>query len=82
MIYPKNKNFIFTIFDDTDVATVENIRPIYDFLYDVGILTTKSVWPLHCRHHGSDFVGSHTLEDAPYADYIKQLNMQEGRGSN
>jgi hypothetical protein len=73
IIYPENKDFIFTIFDDTDVATVENIRPVYDYLFSLGMLTTKTVWPLKCLHKNSDFAGSHTLQNKVYAKYIKKL---------
>ncbi len=31
--WPLNKDFAFTIIDDTDNSTVQNIKPIYDFLY-------------------------------------------------
>ena len=44
IIYPQNKNFAFTIFDDTDYANIDNVKPIYDYLYDLGLLTTKSIW--------------------------------------
>ena len=30
----KEKKFTFTIIDDTDDSTLENTKPIYDFLYD------------------------------------------------
>ena len=70
--YPKGKDFIFTICDDTDVATLEYIRPVYDFLSDLGMLTTKTVWPL--SYDGpSDYRGSHTLQDPGYAKYIVEL---------
>ena len=75
--YPGNKDFIFTIFDDTDVSTLGNIKPVYDYLSELGILTTKSVWPLRSEVMESDFAGSQTLEDEEYADYIKELS---GRG--
>ena len=75
--YPDNKRFIFTIFDDTDVSTLGNIRPVYDSLSELGILTTKSVWPLRSEVMESDFAGSQTLEDEEYAEYIKELS---GRG--
>lgn len=29
--------FYFSIIDDTDDATYENIKPVYDFLYDKDI---------------------------------------------
>jgi len=71
--YPDGKKFIFTIFDDTDVATYNYIKPIYEFFYEHGILTTKSVWPLSysgiCDYNGSD-----TLEDKEYNKYMKRLS--------
>lgn len=44
--WPDGKRFAFTIFDDTDHQTLENVPPVYDFLSDLGLRTTKSVWPL------------------------------------
>ena len=44
MRWPEDKAFAFTIIDDTDYATIENIKPVYDFLYDAGLKTTKTVW--------------------------------------
>lgn len=75
MKYPDGKDFIFTIFDDTDVATLDYIQPIYDFLNSIQLKTTKSVWPLSCEvdNKDNDYTGSHTLEDARYADYIRTL---------
>ena len=29
--------FYFSIIDDTDDATLENIKPVYDFLYSKGL---------------------------------------------
>lgn len=73
--YPNGKDFIFTIFDDTDVATLDYIRPIYDYLYELNFLTTKTVWPLD--HNGqSDYKGSHTLQNKGYSEYIKLLSQR------
>lgn len=70
--YPEGKDFIFTIFDDTDVATLDYIRPIYDCLSELNIFTTKTVWPL--SYQGiSDYKGSQTLQDWDYAKYIVDL---------
>ncbi len=44
--WPEGKTFAFTIFDDTDRSTVENTKPVYDFLKANGLRTTKSVWPI------------------------------------
>ena len=38
VVLPKQKNFVFTIIDDTDDAFLENIKPIYDFLTEKVIL--------------------------------------------
>ncbi len=72
MKYPDGKDFIFTIFDDTDVATLKYIKPIYDLLDSVNIKTTKSVWPL-AHHEDNDYTGSHTLEDSSYVSYVQEL---------
>ena len=74
--YPNDCDFIFSIFDDTDVSTLDNIRPVYDFLYKHGILTTKAVWPLDYDQDNSHFAGSHTLENHAYAKYIKELSKR------
>src|SRR5579859_3669147 len=70
--FPGGKQFAFSIFDDTDVATLEYIRPIYELLERLGFRTTKSVWPLH--YDGpSDYQGSDTLADPDYAKYVCHL---------
>ena len=42
--WPDGKAFAFTIFDDTDFATVEKVGPVYSLLADCGLRTTKSCW--------------------------------------
>jgi glycosyltransferase involved in cell wall biosynthesis len=69
--FPDNKKFAFTIFDDTDLSTVENIQPVYQLLAELGMRTTKSVWPLASVPEGK-YSGS-SLQDAPYRDFILQL---------
>ena len=44
--WPDGKRFAFTVFDDTDLQTLANARPVYDLLAALGFRTTKSVWPL------------------------------------
>ncbi|RJP41181.1 MAG: hypothetical protein C4548_09490 [Desulfobacteraceae bacterium] len=74
--WPENKQFAFTIFDDTDVSTLGNITPVYELLAGLGFRTTKSVWPLSANDPASDYFGSHTLEDGKYCDYIKSLQQR------
>ena len=74
MIFPGNKRFAFTVFDDTDLSTVENVSPIYRLLAELGMHTTKSVWPL-ASVPGARFGGS-SLQDSKYRDFILQLKEQ------
>jgi hypothetical protein len=74
--WPQGKTFAFTIFDDTDRATLENVKPVYDFLADIGISATKSVWPVT----GADepmVVGGSTCDDAAYLHWLQEL---QGKG--
>jgi len=75
MIFPGGKRCAFSVFDDTDVATLESIRPIYDYLTELGIFTTKSVWSIDWKGP-SDYMGSHTLENREYAEYLRELKRR------
>ena len=75
--FPDGKRFAFTIFDDTDVASVENLRPIYGLLESLGMRTTKTAWPLPCPPEGSpDFDTSETLDDPAYRAYVVELQRR------
>lgn len=45
-VWPDGKAFAFTVFDDPDGDTESARRFVYPFLYDLGFLTTKGVWPI------------------------------------
>jgi len=70
--HPGGKRFAFTIIDDTDMATLETVRPIYDYLHSLGLRTTKTVWvtgPKTPQAKPSD--AGDTLEREEYAAYIR-----------
>ncbi len=71
--FPDGKKFAFTICDDTDESTLEEIRPVYDFLDSLGLHTTKTVWvlPTNAPEFGANF--GETLRDTAYARYILEL---------
>jgi hypothetical protein len=71
--FPEGKRFAFTVIDDTDVATVENVAPLYRLLERLGMRTTKTVWPLPCPEGSRDFGSSQTLADAEYLDFVVDL---------
>lgn len=77
ILFPGGKRFAFSILDDTDVATVENVRPLYRLLDELGMRTTKTVWPLACPEGSRDFASSQTLEDPEYLEFVRWLR---GRG--
>lgn len=74
--FPGGKSFAFTVIDDTDVATVENVKPIYDLLYQLGMRTTKTVWPVGCPEGSADFSTSQTLDDPEYRAFTVDLQKK------
>lgn len=72
--WPEGKDFAFSVFDDTDLETVENVHGVYSFLKDHGFLTTKSVWPL--RGQEKPRIGGDTCENAQYLDWVKSLEAE------
>jgi hypothetical protein len=82
--FPAGKDFALTFVDDTDLSTRANTEPVYDFLWQHGLLGTKTVW-VHRRKRTSayrrdlervvdaqDSSGS-TLEDPEYLDFVRKL---------
>ena len=67
--WPDNKKFAFTIVDDTDNATVFNIKPVYDFLYSHGFKITKTLWVYPPR----DKFAGQCLQDEEYRQFIYEL---------
>jgi hypothetical protein len=72
--WPGGKQFAFTFCDDTDFATLENTRPVYDFLNELGLRTTKLVWLFDGHASGGDIGTSCT--DAAYLDWVHTLQRQ------
>jgi hypothetical protein len=71
--FPGGKRFAFTILDDTDDATVENVRPVYDLLHALGMRTTKTAWPLDCPEGSDLYFAGATLQDAEYLAFVRAL---------
>jgi hypothetical protein len=73
---PDGKRFAFTIIDDTDVATVANVAPMYRLLERLGMRTTKTVWPVGCPEGSADFSSSETMEDPAYKAFVVDLQRR------
>jgi hypothetical protein len=62
--------------DDTDDATVENVRPIYRLLESLGMLTTKTVWAVRCEEGSRNFASAETLDIPVYRDFVIDLQRR------
>lgn len=71
IVWPETYDFAFTIVDDTDGATVQNIKPVYDYLYSKGILTTKTCWAFPVR---DNVYKGECLQDENYREFLKDLH--------
>jgi hypothetical protein len=69
--WPSGKRFAFTVFDDTDLSTVDNVDRVYAFLEELGFRTTKSAWPLGGTTQGR-FAGA-TCADTRYCRWLLEL---------
>jgi hypothetical protein len=72
--WPEGRSFAFTIFDDTDLATVENVGPVYRLLEELGFRTTKSVWAI--RGQGTSPLAGATCDDADYRAWTLDLQAR------
>jgi hypothetical protein len=70
--WPAGRSFAFTVFDDTDRATLDNVPHVYGFLGDLGLRTTKSVWPVEGVREPS-VVGGTTCGDKAYLELVLRL---------
>jgi len=73
MQFPNGKQFAFTILDDTDDSTVANVRPVYECLYELGMRTTKTVWPMGCPEGSRLFYAGETLEHVGHLAFSHEL---------
>lgn len=72
--WPDGKDFAFTIFDDCDYQTAENVRAIYDFFTEIGLRTTKTVWTVRGSEKPDEKVtGGSTCDDEAYLKWVLDL---------
>jgi len=73
MRFPDGRRFAFTILDDTDDSTLENVKPVYDRLRALGLRTTKTVWPLDCPEGSRNYYAADTLARPAYLEFVREL---------
>ncbi len=71
--FPNGARFAFTILDDTDDATLENVRPVYERLREYGFRTTKTAWPFVSPEPSRLFFAADTLERPDYLAFVHEL---------
>lgn len=71
--FPNGKKFAFAIVDDTDGATVENIKPVYEYLEELGIRCTKTVWLLPTNDSTHWPNRGETMQDSAYREFVLGL---------
>jgi hypothetical protein len=69
MKWPLNKEFAFTVIDDTDYSTVQNIKPLYEYLKAKNIITAKTIW----IYPPSDYFKGQTVQDKEYYDFLLEI---------
>ncbi len=74
--YPDRREFAFSILDDTDNGTVENLAPIYDLFHELGLRTTKTVWPLACPEGSENYFRSSTMAEPNYRRFAQDLQAR------
>jgi hypothetical protein len=73
-LWPDGKRFAFSVFDDSDLATVDNVGPVYELLAELGVRTTKSVWPI--SGSGTPHIGGATCDDPGYRAWALDLQAR------
>ena len=71
--WPHGKAFAFSVFDDTDLAVPGNFEKVYELLGDLGVRTTKSVWPICGEGQPARGPDGSTCEDEAYLAHILML---------
>jgi hypothetical protein len=74
--FPEGKTFALSIIDDTDMATLDRLRPVYDVLERYGFRTTKTVWVLPQNGSQHDADQGESLNDPDYREFIVDLQRK------
>ena len=72
--FPEGKKFAFTIVDDTDMATLERLRPLYAILEKYGLRTTKTVWVFDSNKPDNSANRGDSLRNPDYRAFIEDLH--------
>jgi hypothetical protein len=74
--FPDGKRFAFSIIDDTDMATLERLKPIYELLERHGMRTTKTVWMYDSSDLSNPTNRGDSLRNPAYRRFILDLQQK------
>lgn len=74
--FPDGKQFAFSIVDDTDLTSLDRVKPLYDLLYRYGFRTTKTVWVYESNEVKHRPNQGATLQDLEYRAFIQDLQRK------
>jgi hypothetical protein len=74
--FPEGKRFAFTIIDDTDMTTLERVKPIYQILDKYGLKTTKTVWVYDTNEASYSTNRGDSLRNPAYREFIRDLHRK------
>ncbi|MGE3844155.1 MAG: hypothetical protein AB7I50_21490 [Vicinamibacterales bacterium] len=72
--WPHGRRFAFSVFDDPDSQTRANGEPVYRLLTELGLRTTKAVWPTRGTRQPSDH--GETCAEPHYLAWARSLQDQ------
>jgi len=75
--FPDGKRFAFSIVDDTDLTSLDRVKPLYDLLHRYGFRTTKTVWVYESNEATHRPNQGATLQDLEYRAFVQDL---QGKG--
>ena len=76
LTFPEGKRFAFTIIDDTDMTTLERVRPIYAVLEKYGLRTTKTVWVFDTNNPSHPPNLGDSLQNDEYRAFVEGLQQR------
>lgn len=74
--FPEGKRFAFSIVDDTDMARLERLQPVYAALDRYGLRTTKTVWVMEPSDVSNSTNLGDYLRDPAYREFILGLQRK------
>lgn len=76
LTFPGGKAFAFTIVDDTDMATLARLKPIYGVLERYGLRTTRTTWVYETNDPANPANRGDSLQNPEYRAFLLDLQAK------